>query len=514
LRLQRLVGNNAVQGLLAQRAPARRGKAEAPATPESYAELLEGLNKVAVAAGHPYGEGVAEVAIGGHLSPRHHDLLVNLRTAVVMAYSSGPGKHQAALNLWSSIQPDLAGVLRRAPEFVDGDVSSVQTNLKWVGDQVIRPAAYREAHANAVAHTSLQAPDLAHQQRRLEEAEADLEQAKGFAEEAAKILSQGASAMIMKDSDIGKEIFELVSIKGTVEEKLEKAKEMRIVDRTATAVELVGKIAGLKNTIIATTLEYLKGRAERMAEEALRAGLKEVGHHWKELAEGYHKTIQSFKTVGKVLGMVGVLADAIRAFKAAFSGDWEEALKSAANAGMGLLGALGVEGSGALLGAITITIKAEIEAMHLAAEFIRWCKEETVRQAAGRFVESCSTVAHNVAFNFIADVDLAIGGGASGQISDMAATQLTSHAKAMSDAIKWLGQEAARGSEKWPGMTSALGPAAVHALSNPLDAPNDPLTVAQQVREIFAGANAMAKYVRELPANSKPAPKGEAKTAE
>jgi hypothetical protein len=44
---------------------------------------------------------------------------------------------------------------------------------------------------------------------------------------------------------------------------------------------------------------------------------------------------------------------------------------------------------------------------------------------------------------------------------------------------------------------SALGPEAAHALSNPLDNPGDPLSVAQLVRDVFAGANLMARYVKE-----------------
>jgi hypothetical protein len=499
LRLQETIGNSAVHRLLAvQRAPAvpRHKQRLESASPESYADLVQGLNQVAVAAGNAHGQGVQDVALGTHLSPAHLELLKSLRSSVEMAYSAKPGQHQAALNVWTSIQPDLSAVLRRAPEFVEGDVSAVQRNLAWVGDQVIRPAAYREAHQEAVAHSSLQAPDLGQQEARLEEAESELEQAKDFAEEGGKLFSEGAAAIFLKDADLGKEIFEMANLKGTITEKLEKAKEKGIVEQTATAIELVGKIAGLKNTIITTTMEYLKGRAEKMAEEAIKAGLKQVAHQWKELAEGYEKTAMTLKTVGKVLGFIGVVADAIRAIKAAINGDWEEAAKSAASAGMGVLGALGAEGSGAMLGAITITIKAEIEAIHLAAEFIRWCKEETVREAAGNFVDACSRVAKNVAFDFVADIDLALGGG-NGQIATMAEGQINARAKAMSNAMTWLGQVAGRSEEKWPGMMSKLGPAAEHALSNPLDTPGDPLTVAQQVREVFAGANLMATYVKE-----------------
>jgi hypothetical protein len=497
LTLQRLAGNSAVQGLIAQRAAAagtakKRGK---PATPESYADLLVGINHIAMAAAQDHGAGVADVPLGSHLSATHRDLLAKLRSAVMMAYSSKSGEHQAALNVWTFIQPDLASAVKHAPEFVEGDVGGIQHDLSWLDEQLIRPAAYREAHAESVAHTSLKTPDLAFQQRQLEEAEIELEQAKGFAEDAAKIISMGASSAILKDTDLGKEIFELVSIKGTIQEKLEKAKEKGIVEQTATAVELVGKIAGLKNTIIQTTMEVLKHRAEKFAEKALEEGARQLAKHWKEIAEGYEKNIQSLKVLGKVLGMVGVLADAIRAFKAALDGDWEGALKNAASAGMGVLGALGVEGGGPLLAGITITIKAEIEAIHLAAEFTRWCKEETVRVAASSFIDACSLVARNVAYDFVADVDLMLTSG-NAAVSQMAGQQMMARVGKMNQGLAYLRARAAMSQAKWPGLFATMDAQAQRALTNPFN-PDDPLSLAQELSTIFEGANAMATYVKE-----------------
>lgn len=496
LHLQRLAGNTAVNRLIAQRAPAAgRQKRATPASPESFADLLQGINQIAVAAARPHGAGVGDVPFGSHLTRSHHDLLADLRTAVVMAYAAAPGQHQAALNLWTVIQPDLSSAVRVAPEYVEGDVGGIQRDLQWLDDQLIRPAAYREAHDEAVAHSSMKAPDLVFQQQRLEEAETELEQAKGLAEDAAKLASEGASAALLKDADLGKEIFELVSSKGTIQEKLEKAKEMGIVEQTATAVELVGKIAGLKNTIIATTMEYLKGRAERFAEKALEEGAKELAKHWKDVADGYGETVQTLKTVGKVLGMVGVFADAIRTFKAAWDGDWDAVARNLASTEMGLLGTFAAEGSAPLLGGITITIKAEIEAIHLAAEFIRWCAQETVRVAASRFIDACSLVAKNVAYDFVADVDLLLSSG-NPEISRMAAQQITVHTAKMTQALHYLSAQASISEAQWPGLLGTLGGAAQHALSNPIDMPDDALTTAEQMRDIFAGANAMATYVK------------------
>jgi len=499
LTLQHLAGNHAVQRLLVNRAPtaptSSASKRPRRATPDSYAELLQGINHIAVVATHAQGAGVGDVPLGSHLSATHYDLLLKLRSAVVMAYSPKLGEHQAALNLWTFIQPDLATAVKHAPEFVEGDVGSIQHDLSWLDEQLIRPAAYREAHAESVAHSSLKAPDLAFQQHQLEEAEVELEQAKSFAEDAAKIISMGVSSAIMKETDAGKEIFELITIKGTIQEKLEKAKEKGIVEQTATAIELVGKIAGLKNTIIQTTMELLKTRAKRFAEKALEEGAKQLAKHWEEVAEGYEKNIASLKTLGKVLGMVGVLADAIRAFKAALDGDWDEALKNAASAGMGVLGALGVEGGGPLLAGITITIKAEIEAIHLAAEFTRWCKEETVRVAASSFIDACSLVARNVAYDFIADVDLMLTSG-NAAVSQMAAQQMMARVGKMQQGLAYLRARAALSQAKWPGLYATLGSQGLQALTNPFN-PEDPLSLAQQLSAIFEGANAMATYVKE-----------------
>jgi hypothetical protein len=481
-----------------QRAPATRArhKQAEPKDPETYAELMQGINHLAVAASKANASGVGGVAFGDHLARQHRDLLINLRSALVMAYTPAPGQHRAALGLWNTIQPDLTAAVRRAPEFVDGDVSAIRQDLTWMSEQVIRPAAYQEARAEARANSGLKAPDLAFQKQRLEQAEEELEQAKAMAEEAGKLTSAGVAAIVLHDADMGKEIFELVTLKGTIEEKLAHAKELGIVGRTATAVELVSKVAGLTNTITKTTIEFLKTRAEHLAEEALEKGLQQLGKHWTELAEGYEKKIQSLKTFGKVLGMIGVFADALRAFKAAWNGDWEEALKNAANAGMGVLGALGAEGSAPLLGAITITVKAELEAIHLAAEFIRWCKDETVREAAEKFIDACSVVAKNVAFDFVADVELMLSAD-SADIRDMAAKQLTGHAARMKQSLEYLGAQMALSEKKWPGLVPSLGAAAAHALSNPIDAPNEPLTMAEQIRDVFAGANAMAEYVKK-----------------
>ncbi|MCA1648114.1 MAG: hypothetical protein LC797_22535 [Chloroflexi bacterium] len=126
---------------------------------------------------------------------------------------------------------------------------------------------------------------------------------------------------------------------------------------------------------------------------------------------------------------------------------------------MGVIGTLGAAGSAPLPGAITITVKAELEAIHLAAEFIRWCKDETVREAAERFINACSVVAKNVAFDFVADVELLLDAD-SADIRDMAGKQLTAHAARMTQSLAYLGSRMDESQKKWPGLGPSLGTAA------------------------------------------------------
>jgi hypothetical protein len=62
----------------------------------------------------------------------------------------------AALGLWNTIEPDLLHAIRRAPEFVEGDMGDIQKDVNWMGDQLIRPAAYQEAKVAVRAHNDLQ----------------------------------------------------------------------------------------------------------------------------------------------------------------------------------------------------------------------------------------------------------------------------------------------------------------------------------------------------------------------
>jgi len=502
-----------------QRAPAvasHQASAQKEST-DDYINFLQGIDDLVTAAPKGHGSGLGGVAFGTPLSDQHLGLLEELRTALMLVYEQKKGASHDALDLWESIKGNLWAELRRAPKIVHQGVRELDEmigkDLNWIDKEFIRPAAYWEAHREGLAHSDLQAPDLVSQQTLLDKEEEELEQAKELSEEAGKLVSEGIAAAVLKDTNMGKEIFELVTVKGTIQEKLEKAKEKGIVEQSATAVELVSKIAGLKNTIIKTTFEVLKGRAERLAKEAIEKGTEEVAKHWEALAEDYGEYAEKLKTVGTVIGIIGAAADAIRAFKAAVNGDWEEAASKAASAGMGILSALGPEGSAPLLAALVIGVKVEIAAMHMAAEFIRWCKDETVRDAAKDFIDICVKVSKWPAQDLVADVE-AWYNPSNAAIKDLIKKRLLGYVPDMRTGLAAIGAEVQCTEARCLGghsdLVDALGNDAKRVLMAPFAFPEDPLSMATQIHDVFAGANAMARYVRDrYPRDSEKAKKAE-----
>ncbi|MGH2461192.1 MAG: hypothetical protein ACRDIY_20225 [Chloroflexota bacterium] len=482
--------------------PSRRKDANREGS-EDYKELDEGVYGLWQARVKNYRsaedtkKAMADVQFGGHLTRSNRGTLEKIRKAILLVYSNKPGSAAAALTLWESVQGDLAIDLRRETEF-GGDAAATQKNLNLISEQIIRPAAAREAHQEAVAHSDLQAPDLVFQQKRLDEAERQLETAEQLVEEIGKLTGQGVGAAILHDAPMGKELFEYLTLPGTIEEKLEWAKGKGLLAKTATAADLVSKISGGVKTIVASGLEVGKAFAERQMASALAKDLEKEAENWKGIAERYEGKLKLLGKIGTVLGLIGVAADVLRGIRAALNGDWEGALKETGGAAMDLLGVLGPADAGPLLGAITITIKAEIEAIHLAADFIRYCKAETVRQAAQDFIEACAGFAKNYAYDFVADVDLLLDPSRA-NISDLVGKQLATHTAAIGKGVTVIASQVSCTEPGClgghPDLVSALGQPALTAL-NGLSIPDDPLSKAQQIRDVFAGANAMANYVQ------------------
>src|SRR5581483_8377540 len=112
----------------------------------------------------------------------------------------------------------------------------------------------------------------------------------------------------------------------------------------------------------------------------------------------------------------------------------------------------------------------------------------TVRQAAGSFVEACDTVAKNVALDFVGDSELALS--ADPRLSAIAARRLPESAAGVKQGLQFIGAQLNQGNGTrvgdHPDLVAALGPDAVRALTDWVSMPDDPLTLAQRVRDVFA----------------------------
>ena len=486
----------------AHQSASRGGGAAKHVSGEDFIDFLQGIDDLTMAASpQTHGAGLGTVTFGGHVGDQHLGLLEMLRSALLSVYDSTPGAHHEALGIWETIQGDLWAGLRQAPQFVQGDIGQLNEmigkDLNYISEKLIRPAAYWEAHEQGLEKSKLEAPDLVDMQARLEVEENALEEAEKLSNDAGKLISEGLGAAILGKANLGKEIFEIVRMPGEMGEKLEKAKEMHVISQTATAIDLVAEIAKLKTVILETTFDVLKGRAESYAAKYLAEGAEELAKHWEDLAEGYEKYAQSLKTVGTVFGVIVAAADLLKAFDDALHGDWEAAAGHAAEGGVALLTALGPEGSAPLIGTIVILAKVEIAAIHMAAEFIRWCEDENVREAARSFIDVCVKVAKWPAQDLVADVEAYFDPSNSG-IQDLIEKRFETYQKAMEQDLAVLASEVMCTEPGCLGrhgdLRDALGEKARRALDGTAF-PSDPFSMAQRIADIFAGANAMAKYV-------------------
>jgi len=499
--LQQTAGNRAVASLVGTPTVARRAASAAKENPNDYVDLLNGIGDITEASAH-HGSGLGNVHFGVRLSPRHRDLLQNLRVALILMYSGQPGNRLRALALFEPLETEFGPALRRAEEvgIPVADIAAVRKQLNYLSEQLIRPAAYHEAHDEALAHSDLKSPDLVFQQERLEKAEKEFEAGQQMAEETTKLTGEAVTQIAIGESGMGKDLVELVRLPGSIKEKLDWAKKNGYLAKTATAAELVSKILGGANTVANVSFTVCERYAHAQHALALVQGATQQAERWEKVATGWGEKLRALDRIGRVLGVIGAIADGLKLIRAIIRGDWEEALNEAGSVMVDVMGVLGAADAGPLLGGITIVIKAEIAALSDAAAFIRWCREETVRDAAEAFIVACDQVAKASAFDFVADAELLFD-PSHATLSDIAGKQLMLHASYLKKGLSYIGSQL-NSSEKnrlggQPQLVAALGESAVHALSNPLDTPDDPLTLAEQVRDVFAGANAMAQYVRK-----------------
>ena len=81
---------------------------------------------------------LAAVKFGSHLNRRHAKVLDTLRKALILARTEAPGSAYRAEALWRSIQGEMQHVLRRAPNYVDGDIGPAIRAFGATGEVLAR----------------------------------------------------------------------------------------------------------------------------------------------------------------------------------------------------------------------------------------------------------------------------------------------------------------------------------------------------------------------------------------
>jgi hypothetical protein len=431
-----------------------------------------------------------------HLLPHHRDLLVSLQQAL----AARPHSPADALMAWEMIHPALLGEVEAAKSVVDNDtVAAVERQIAEANQNFVG-AAYHAAER--AAEGGLESPDLEEQKAHLERAEQELLEANKLWESASKVMARGVD----KALNIGEtnEIIELAKLPGTIQEKMEKAKEKGIT-QVGTAVELVGKIKGGTAALLkvtATTGErYCAGVAKLAASQGNKVLLKEV----EETAEQWRWLSETAESMGNVASVISLIGDGLSLVDSIRQGNWEEAAGQAAEMAVDAAPLLlGAEVAAPLSGAV-ILVKAEMQAIHDAAAFIRWCKDEQVREATGEFVKGLTDHVYPWASKLAADVDVMLDPTQPEPVQAAAMDMVNADATYTWQAVKFVAGTYLGPLHQLAGDAYAsMGPEAYGVfnegdLSMPAETKDGviALAVVDKVAKIFHGANLMARYVYE-----------------
>jgi hypothetical protein len=503
-------------------------------TPDDYADLLNGINRllyVLEQQGLDKTDAVVSLNIadtnqkqradlggvqfGQHLTPRHRTLLEQLRTAFILTRTESPGSASGALALWTSIQGDLRLALRRMRTFlVDkddrstihfaDDIAELQGKLNGIGRTLFAGGVYSEAHGTAVKETRLEAPDQVRQVERFKEAARELTEAEKVADKGLQLTAEDAISAVLSQDEFeqtGHEIFELVKAPGEIAEKLEKYKEQSRLGKAVTIAEIADKASAMARAILSLSTEIIKRFAEAQEKRLLALGLEKAAEEWGTVAKSMTKYADALKAIGKVATVITVVISVVRVIDLLSQGKIAEAATEAASTLGGLAAGLATgAGGAAMVGGIEIIVAAEIEGFRGAAAMIEWAKDQNVHNAAWSYVGTCQDAAMLGAKDFVADARL-IGETTDPTTRAMIEQKLTSYAKYWLRDIEDLSNQVAdtraprMGGQ--PDLVAALGAESLQILRSPETWAGSWPAMAEQIRIIFTGANAMTRYVHE-----------------
>ncbi len=429
------------------------------------------------------------------LSKRHLGLLEQLRKALILARTRGSAKESVAI--WKTIGADIVVTLETQKA---GDTKNL---LLDIGQKLVQGGLYSEKHNAALTKVTLADPREGIAASQLRAVAKDLIVAKDIADKAIALGAGASMGAFFKaagmSEDLGGAIWDLAKNPGEAAGKLEEFKKKGLLSRSATTADLLDKVLGLRQAVYSISLNSIKAIAEREGKKALAKGAVEMVAKWKGVGEWATKHLDVLSKVGSAAIVVGIAVSIIKIADAIDRGDYAAAFQEAINAGLQAGAAVaGGAAGGAMFAAIGVIIAAEIEGISGAAAMIRWAGERNVKEAALDFIHICEDAASIEAKAMLADMQLLDDPDLIDQHAEIK-QRLASHlvwwnrhvdrmqTLYLNDRVNALGGQ--------PRLKLALGDSAVGALFGP---PPDSLAgLGRQVRDVFAGANKMSKYVGE-----------------
>jgi hypothetical protein len=487
--------------------PARaKPKASASSKPKKAAAQynVNNFGALVVAIEHEYenrSHPKAKVSVGAFdasdLIGEHRTLLLGLHAGVVLV-KPDPAK---ALQLWERVAPALRSAVSGATAsgVAPDAVGATLGYLDQLDKELFVPAAYYAAEREASASSTLETPDTAQFAAKLRRAENELMSADELFGTTVSVASGIANLGGFQKPGQVKDIIELVMLKGSIEDKLKEARKRGIATTTA---ELVSKVTGATGVLIKTVGGVGKAAAEAqraiLLARATSKATTQAAEELSKLAGKFEKLAKLGESLGKAASAAAIIAGGVRLVGALRDGKFSEAgaalLDMAVDAAPLVIG----EAGGVALTGIIFLVKTELAAIHMAAEFIRWCRDETVRQAALSFIEQCVRLTPT-ARTFVAACDVMLQETNPG-VQAIAERRATAKAKVVYDGMRALQSHVFATTRDaiggHPALVKALGPEARSALELPFSAEDGALMVAQQIASVFKGANTMALFVK------------------
>jgi len=485
----------------AKAAPAMNGSAATPGLSRDpdvaynqYAALYNGIDNLSSNWEHPSASLDVSPSDPGDLVSAHRRLLQGLQQAVAQIKPAA----QEALASWERVAPGLRREVAAGTKHGHDakTLDNVLAQLVYLEVQVFVPGAYRAAKREAEANSSLTSPDLVLMAPKLAKAERELGEAQSLWEE---VLRVGGSPG--EKPNTFKEIIEIVQLPGTIKEKLEAANGRGIATTAADLVAKVGAATGSTLKLVGETGEhFIEGRIKVLAERSGRKAAEKAIEQLEKVAGRFKKLAAAGKAISAAAGYAAVIADGVRLVAALRDGDWSAAGDAAVDIVEDAAPLVFGEDIAGPLAIAIIAVKADIEAIHLGAAAIRYFKDERVRQAAAGFIAECDRIGQGGAKQLVADCLLLIN-ATNPKVQQVALTQANREAATVSKAIRALSSQVTSKSLDliggYPPVVKALGSAAISAMAVTFDEKDGALLVAQQIDDVFKGANAMAAYVLE-----------------